>query len=209
LGKCMSRVISYIDGFNLYFGLRAKGWRKYYWLDLPAMSSALLKPGQQLEHCHYFTARVNSMGHSQSKNRQSLWLDALSTMTNLTVHEGHYLAKQQHCKSCGAQWTSHEEKMTDVNIATQLLLDAFDNRFDTALVISGDSDLTTPILKVRSRFPAKRIIVVFPPDRRSAQLKQAAHGNLVIGEDKLRQNLLPNQIATASGFVLHRPQEWY
>ena len=33
-GAQMSRVIVYIDGFNLYFALRSKGWRKYYWLDL-------------------------------------------------------------------------------------------------------------------------------------------------------------------------------
>lgn len=39
----MRRVISYIDGFNLYFGLKQKGWRKYYWLDLAALSRSLLK----------------------------------------------------------------------------------------------------------------------------------------------------------------------
>lgn len=26
-------AICYIDGFNLYHGLRSKGWRKYYWLE--------------------------------------------------------------------------------------------------------------------------------------------------------------------------------
>ena len=41
----MNRVISYIDGFNLYFGLKDKGWKRYYWLDLAALSGALLKPG--------------------------------------------------------------------------------------------------------------------------------------------------------------------
>lgn len=39
--------------------------------------------------------------------------------------------------------------MTDVNIAIQLLGDAFDDKFDVALVISGDSDLTTPVRRVR------------------------------------------------------------
>ena len=53
--------------------------------------------------------------------------------------------------------------MTDVNIAIQLMTDAFDDAFDAALVISGDSDLTTPIRRVRERFPAKRAIVAFPP----------------------------------------------
>ena len=30
------RVAVYVDGFNLYYGLRSKGWRRYYWLDLHA-----------------------------------------------------------------------------------------------------------------------------------------------------------------------------
>ena len=35
----MSRVVAYVDGFNLYFGLRSKGWKKYYWLDLCALAT--------------------------------------------------------------------------------------------------------------------------------------------------------------------------
>jgi len=75
-------------------------------------------------------------------------------------------------------------------------------------VIAGDSDLTKPIQQVRKRFPNKRLIVVFPPNRQSAQLKKAANGYLSIGEDKLRQNQLPNIVMTSSGFALHRPPHW-
>lgn len=130
----MIRVISYIDGFNLYFGLRSKDWRKYYWLDLVGVSAALLKPEQCLEHCHYFTARIRNKGNSsQSAKRQSVWLDALATLAQQTIHYGHYLQKSQKCRQCGAQWSVPEEKMTDVNIAVQLLCDAYEDRFDTAL----------------------------------------------------------------------------
>ena len=62
--------------------------------------------------------------------------------------------------------------MADVNIAVQLSTDAFDDRFDTALLISGDSDLTTPLRTVRAKFPAKRLIAVFPPGRQSFELKK-------------------------------------
>ncbi len=205
----MIRVISYIDGFNLYFGLRAKGWRKYYWLDLAAMSRALLKPGQELSHTHYFTARIRDRDYGQSAKRQTLWLDALATRGGITCHFGHYLPKEQKCRNCGATWTSHEEKMTDVNIATQMLIDAYEDRFDTAIIVSGDSDLTTPVTRIRERFHNKRLIVAFPPARRSAELKKVAHGHFMIGADKLRQNLLPNEITTSSGYVLKRPTRWY
>jgi len=205
----MKRVISYVDGFNLYFGLKEKGWKKYYWLDLVALSQALLKEDQHLEHCHYFTARIrNHSNMAQNASRQTLWLDALACQQNLKIHYGHYLEKQRECKSCGAKWIAHEEKMTDVNIATQILSDAFDDKFDVALVISGDSDLTTPIKTVLERFPRKRIIVAFPPKRHSDQLRKTATASFTIGESKLRNNRLPKTIKTQTGFTLTCPESW-
>jgi hypothetical protein len=41
----MLRVIAYIDGFNLYFGLTSQGWERFLWLDVQALSRNLLKPG--------------------------------------------------------------------------------------------------------------------------------------------------------------------
>ena len=203
------RVIVYIDGFNLYFGMCAKGWRKYLWLDLAALSRALLKPSQQLEWVHYFTARIRAKGpRKQSAKRQTTYLEALGALPNLSIHEGHYLSKQDHCRQCGATWPAFEEKMTDVNIATALLIDAFDDRFDTALILSGDSDLTTPVRSLRARFQEKRVIVALPPARRSHQLSKAANGHFVIGADSLRNSLLPEQIKLPRGHVLQRPEEW-
>lgn len=205
----MQRIITYVDGFNLYFGLKDSRFKKYYWLDLPALSVALLKSDQQLAATHYFTARIRTNGrNADDAKRQTNYIDALAAQDNLTVHEGHYLEKTQRCNGCGATWKAYEEKMTDVNIAAQMLADAYEDRFDTAFIISGDSDLTTPIQQVRRRFPNKRLIVVFPPNRQSAQLKKAANGFLSIGEDKLRQNQLPDPVITASGFALHRPAHW-
>lgn len=97
----MTRVISYIDGFNLYFGLRSKGWRKYYWLDLAGMSRSLLKPGQTLSHCHYFTARIRPDGQGQDAKRQTVWLDALATRPDITCHFGHYLPKNNNANNAG------------------------------------------------------------------------------------------------------------
>jgi hypothetical protein len=31
------KVSIYIDGFNFYYGLKSKNWRKYYWLDIAFM----------------------------------------------------------------------------------------------------------------------------------------------------------------------------
>jgi hypothetical protein len=54
------RVITYIDGFNLYYGLKEKGWKRYYWLDIRKLSESLLKPWQELNEVKYFTARISA-----------------------------------------------------------------------------------------------------------------------------------------------------
>src|SRR5690606_39095146 len=100
------------------------------------------------------------------QKRQNTYLEALA-LQGVQCQFGHYLQKSRVCRSCGTTWPDYEEKMTDVNIAIQLLTDAFDDAFDVALIISGDSDLTTPVRCVRDRFPAKRVIVAFPPGRHS------------------------------------------
>jgi hypothetical protein len=79
------RVITYVDGFNLYFGLKSKGFKKYYWLDLPARAGALLKPGQELLHTHYFTTRIRLKGNNQPDvQRQTLYLEALAPRPQLS-----------------------------------------------------------------------------------------------------------------------------
>ena len=205
----MNRVITYVDGFNLYFGLRDKGWRKYYWLDLCVLSRSFLEGDQQFAHCHYFTSRIqDSGGYSQDAGRQNTWLDALATFSDLTTHFGHYLSGRQKCHKCHHTWNTHEEKMTDVNIATQLLADVYEDRFDTAIIVSADSDLTAPVKLVREQFPNKQVRIAFPPARQSAHLKKVANAAFVISQDKLCKSLMPDVITTSSGYVLHRPNEW-
>jgi len=205
----VTRVIAYIDGFNLYFGLKHKGWKRYYWLDLVALAVDLLKPGQILIETHYFTARIRTAGNNHADmQRQADYLDALATLDDLHIHYGHYLRKPRKCYGCGAQWMDYEEKMSDVNIAVQLLADAFDNRFDTALIVSADSDLTTPVQFIRKRFQDKRIIVAQPPGRNSAELRKAANAAFTLSKTKMRQNQLPDTVTTPTGYTLHRPATW-
>ena len=205
----MQRVSVYVDGFNLYYGLKSKGWRRYYWLDLRRLAENLLQSGQRLMVVRYFTARVLQLvGDPEQPERQQTYLEALETLTDLYIHYGYFLPKPVLCQQCGAIRETHEEKMTDVNIAVELLGDAQDNAFDTAIVISGDSDLAGPLEAVRRRYPEKRIIVAFPPNRVSFRLRQAATASFVIGRRRISASLLPERIVKADGYVLVKPSWW-
>ena len=89
-----------------------------------------------------------------------------------------------------------------------MLGDAVRNRFDTALLISADSDLCPAVRETKSLFPEKRIIVAFPPRRHSSELKRVVDGHLSIGGDKIRRSQLPGEVVTGSGIVLRRPKHW-
>lgn len=203
----MVRVAAYVDGFNLYFGLKAKHGRKYLWLDLQALAASLLRPGQTLEQTTYFTARVRN--DPEGQRRQSDYLDALASHSpRVTVVDGRFQEKPRRCRDCGATWTVYEEKETDVNIAAALIEDAVLDRYDTALLISADSDLCPAIVTMKRLWPEKRIIAAFPPKRHSADLKRAVDGYLPLGDDKIRQAQLPTEVVNKAGITLHRPKHW-
>ena len=203
----MNRVIVYIDGFNLYYGLKSKGWKRYYWLDLQKLANNLLKPGQTLATTKYFTARILAKERGKQR-RQFTYLEALGTLANFHIYYGHYLEKTITCFNCNNTWISHEEKMTDVCIGTELLTDAFKDRFDTALIVSGDSDLVPPVQALKNNFSEKRVIVAFPPNRKSWDLGKTANARFTIDKYKFRKSMFPDQVVKPDGYVLERPKEW-
>jgi uncharacterized LabA/DUF88 family protein len=200
------RVIAYIDGFNLYFGLREQGWRRYMWLDLPALSRSLLRSDQTLLATKYFTSRVS--GNPGKEQRQSAWLDALATLPELSIYWGRFQADRKECKQCHTASFVPQEKKTDVNIATELLCDAHSDAFDTAIVVSGDADLVPPIAAIRRLFPNKKIVVAFPPCRYSAELALNANATIRIFESYFRKSRLQEHVTLASGTVVTRPPKW-
>ena len=127
----------YIDGFNLYRG-RLKG-TPHRWLDLGALCATLL-PNHSINRIRYFTAAVMSFSHDpQAPARQDVYLRALSTVANLTVHKDGWFASYPallpqyplaHHRGVGkrpnrVQILKNEEKRTDVDLATYLLMDCF------------------------------------------------------------------------------------
>ena len=164
----MQRVIAYIDGFNLYFGLRSKGWKRFYWLNLQKVAQNLLRPNQVLVATKYFTAKVSSPRNKQ--RRQITYLEALGTLSDFHIYYGHYLEDQVECWKCGHTYTTHHEKMTDVNVALELLTDAFQNNFDVALLISADGDLVGLVRRIKQLFPHTQV------SRKSTDANRNYHG---------------------------------
>ena len=200
------KVIVYIDGFNLYFGLKEKKWRKYYWLNLKKLSKGLLNKGQFLVCTKYFTSRIKYP--PDKVKRQGTYIEALETLSSFKIFYGQYQSHKKECRKCGNIEEIANEKMTDVNIAVEMLKDAYQNKFDTAILVSADSDLSAPIITISDLFPEKKVIVAFPPTRFSFMLNQIAYHSFTIGRRKFEQSVLPGKVTKKDGYILKRPTNW-
>jgi uncharacterized LabA/DUF88 family protein len=158
----VERVIAYIDGYNLYHGLREKGWKWAYWLNIQALSRRLLKLNQVLIETKYFTSMIT---HAASRQRrQRTYIEALETLSDFHIFYGHFMVDSETCQVCGHTHTTFHEKMTDVNISVEMMTDAFQDRFDLALLVSADSDLVGLVRSLRNLFH-KKVVAAFPPKR--------------------------------------------
>lgn len=199
------RVKVYIDGFNLYFGMRAEHGGKYKWLNVFELGNLLLPAGHQLAGVEYFTSRVRNDPGMVS--RQEAYLRAVQT-TPAKVTFGNFQSDSVTCRRCGNSWPTHNEKMTDVNIAVMLLEDALADSFDTAILVSGDSDLVPPLRAIKRLLPNKKIIVAFPPQRQSYELRRIADSSFSIGKGKLANAQFPDQVSKGNGHFVQKPSKW-
>lgn len=199
------RVIAYIDGFNLYFGMREAGFDNCRWLNVKKLVKNLLQENQELIGVKYFTSRVGN--NPDKQKRQSTYIDALES-TGLEIFYGNYQDGSEECRRCGHVWRTAKEKMTDVNIATAIIVDAYKDTYDMAMLISGDSDLTPPIKAVHTLFTQKRVFIAFPPKRHNSSMALVARGSMTIGRKKLLDSQLDEEVMSRTGYKLRRPTEW-
>jgi uncharacterized LabA/DUF88 family protein len=199
------RVVVYIDGFNLYFGMLDAGFDYCKWLDVILLSKNLLNSNQFLVEVKYFTSRVSN--NPDKQKRQNTYIEALEA-SGVIIYFGNYQSDKIKCKKCKNVWPKFNEKMTDVNIATQILIDAYQDRYDMAMLISGDSDLVPPIIAVHENFKSKRVFAAFPPRRHNQSVSIVAKGSLTIGRKKLVDSQFDEEVVKRDGYVLKKPNDW-
>lgn len=209
------RTNVYVDGFNLYYGC-LKG-TPYRWLDLRALCQILL-PSNVLGRIRYFTARIQPRPNDpHGKIHQDVYLRALATLPGVSIHLGQFktgtvrmaLAQPPATGPSTVEVIKTEEKGSDVNLATFLLVDAFRRDCDMSVVISNDSDLFEPIRVLKQDLGRPvGIINPHPPGKRSRELlslqptlyKQIRRGGLARAQ-------LPPTLVDVRGHI-HKPANW-
>lgn len=201
------RVSFYIDGYNLYFGLKDSPVPKneWVWADLRALCESRLEGEQALEIIHYCTAPSSN---SDSAARQAVYWQALQATGQIQIHAGIHKRVKRKCGACKRYYHGREEKKTDSMIATLMVADAMLDRTDTLVLISGDTDHVPPIEMIK-RETDKRVVVLFPPMRgRNEELKSCADSHRLLKPRSVKRFQLPDEIRLADGSTIHRPTYW-
>ena len=108
-----------------------------------------------------------------------------------------------------AQILRTEEKRSDVNLATLLLIDCVDDSFDEAVVISNDSDLALPIEYAAKRF--NKIVGVINPQRygkASGELSKVASWTYKAINSSLLANSQFPPVVNAGTAQITKPAGW-
>jgi len=133
---------------------------------------------------------------------------------HLEIILGHFLSHIRRMllaypPSVGSQYAEvlyTEEKGSDVNLATHLLVDAFRGRYEVAVVVTNDSDLAEPIRIVRQELGLD-VIILNPQPKPSAELNRLATFIRPIRKGPLQASQFPNTMSDANG-VFSKPTGW-
>ena len=213
----MRKTIVYIDGFNLYYRLKST---PYKWLNLQKLSSFYLDSKKHnIIKIKYFTAPVKAkLKDPHNTIRQNVYLRALRTIPNMEIVLGHF--KKRQVKGALSYYqkgkyiegtdivtvTKWEEKESDVNMAIHLIEDGYENQYDCAVLISNDTDLKTPLSRVKRKLK-KLVGVISPYKTTHIALQKFSHFHKTISVEALQQCQFSEKMQDAKG-PFFCPPEW-
>jgi uncharacterized LabA/DUF88 family protein len=117
--------------------------------DQDVYLKALLAAGavNRIEYGNYVARTKRALLATDGKRAPELatsrWPLMIQDSAGVAVRDARFMVQYMHV----------EEKGSDVNVATHLLLDVLQNDVDAVVVISNDSDLALPIREARQRVP--------------------------------------------------------
>jgi hypothetical protein len=220
------RTIVYIDGFNLYYRM-LQNRPRLKWVNLFALCQRLLAPQNQIIKINYYTAHVSGRLDPDAPRRQRLYLDALRSTPLVVPHFGSFLEKPKYAglykpkldarnrdnKQTFLGWPDvvyvwkTEEKGSDVNLASHLMLDACKDNFEVAAVLSNDSDLVEPI-KLATQVLKKPVGLLSPVKNPTPHLSAAASFIRRIHVSDIATCLFPDPVALPHGQNIQKPITW-
>lgn len=210
-----NKVYAYFDGSNFYH-LSKKNFG-FSDIDFNKLSNSLLKhENEELIKIKYFNSPLNQQEEPEEYAKQLKFFEAIKKTPLLEVHLGRLVKRPLNkinilCKECGLRQVNtlycpncgkpvdinrtykSTEKGTDISIALNLIIDALNNNYETALLFSGDADFA-PAMNYLKNFLKKEIIYCRFPKPKTSELLQTASSTRLITKDIMEKSRLEKTI---------------
>jgi len=224
----MNRVTFLVDGFNLYHSTadlqRTRGLH-VKWLDIYSLCSSflhLISQDATIAKIYYFSAFAEHLNDPSIIKRHQDYIECLKS-TGIIPEMGRFKPKEVTCPfhnelmkpspaniTCPirGKFIKHEEKETDIAIAAKLFEIMFKDKCDTAVLVTGDTDLTPAVETCKRLFPTKAMRFAFPYLRHNYELKALLPDSFKIHKGSYTQHLFPNPVRLSDGTEIWKPTSW-
>lgn len=198
------RVYAYFDGSNFYhYCLQSYGIKNINFFDLT--NQVINLNTEKIVKIKYFNCPLSQQDYPENYPKQQKFFEDLRKTPLVELLFGNMVKRPLgkiniNCPVCGHQKSESLncplckrridikqcfkfiEKGVDVKLAIQMLVDATDDKYDTALLFSSDADYS-PAIKYIIKTLNKGIIYCYFPYRKTNELMQVCTGKRLITKD--------------------------
>lgn len=235
------KVIAYIDGFNLYHSIRGLNNPRLKWCNINKLVSLFLGVKDELIEIRFYTASPHHCDEDVQgrfkKYIAALETEGIKILygrfqkkkttvgrNNINLlfpQEKHASGKMRYCKLCPVIYSSpkawhyqviqREEKETDVNLAVDLVVDAYQDRYEKSVVISADSDFQNAMSCALER--NKKILLLSPPFQKARKYRHMAQKYKNLSVRSIERKHIGNAVFSeviydAKGAPIDMPEEY-
>ncbi len=160
----MERVSIFVDGSNFCHGL--KSYAKKTGIDLFKLGQKL-SGNRKLIRIYYYNVAIHQDDDPENYKRQQAFLDKIESTPYVDLRLGRLEARHAEDGS-----VYHIEKGVDINIAVDMLRYAYNDTYDTAILITGDGDFVSAVKAVQDL--GKHVESAYFEAAKSHHLRRAA-----------------------------------
>lgn len=158
-GSLLPRVEIFVDGSNFFLSQRDAGLNLR--VDLNRLATRL-SAGYHFVKLRYYTSPLPNPNTDRSRAQQRFF-NELRRSRRIDLVLGRHEARVD--QATGRHY--HVEKETDVNLAVDMVVGAYTDRYDVAMLVAGDTDYLRAIRAVQEC--GKRVVWCHLPSQRGTQ----------------------------------------
>jgi uncharacterized LabA/DUF88 family protein len=174
-----NRVIIFIDGSNHYHILKKlfRNSKKLTNFNFEKFVNLLLKPNQKLIRIYYYTAPLDRLKDEETYIKQQKFFEKLRKIPNFKL----ILCRMQKQKINGE--ICYIVKEDDIHLAVDMVRLAYNDAYDSAILVSSDGDFIPAIQAVKEK--GKNVINIGFQNKFSFYLKQECDEFRKLGKEEL------------------------